>query len=426
MSRKLTITLASLLLVLMVAQWGFAAAVDSDRARLVAENYLEYVTSTYDRWKGDNPVISSIKPVYYQGATVFWQAEIEPTGYMLISSRDELSPVKIYSEEGSFVPDRVTNPNAPESWIIPTQYKSVIVVSNPEKRTMTESSSKLAERIDQAWALFGQTEATDGDLKLSGMRSAPSTVGPIITAAWDQSAPYNDQTPGVSGSCSHTLVGCVATAWSMLLRHWQWPDRGVGSYTHTWNFQDYTVNFAEQTWDWANMPDSINAGSPQAQKDAIAKLCYQVGVAAKMNWGCSSSGSTAYANDYLDVYFKYKSSMALRSPAGVSEATWFGYFRTDFDATPPRPIIMSIFGNAGGHEILADGYQIDPTTNKVHLNMGWAGASNAYYDLTSDFTTGAYIWDASQTAIVTGIEPDYTLREATINMVPVNTLLLDQ
>lgn len=410
--------------VLLFSRTVLAAPVAEDTARRVAENYIHFVVKTFDRWDGTPPAITSVTPVTHENVPVFWLVRTAPSGFLLVSARDELSPVKVYSDDGTFDPARVNDPNAPESWIIPEQYRSVQDVSAPY-RSLTAAQSEAAGRVSAAWKVYAPADA-GADISAVIAQAAPDArfaqVEPIIQATWEQGDPYNRQCPLLRGE--RTIVGCVATAWSQLLRHWKWPDRGVGSHTNTFNGVDYTVNFAEQTWDWDAMTDVVSAASPESVINEVAKLCYQVGVAADMNWGLASeggSGSNAFANDVLDVYFKYKDTMSLLQRNSYTAEQWFNYFRTEFDAVPPRPVVMSIYATVGGgHEILADGYQTG-VTDKVHLNMGWAGSSNAYYDVTSDFTAG-WTWRGDFQQIVVGIEPDYSQRESSA-VLPYSLLL---
>jgi hypothetical protein len=70
-------------------------------------------------------------------------------------------------------------------------------------------------------------------------------------------------------------------------------------------------------------------------------------------------------------------------------------------------MLFSIFtADWSGHEVVIDGYQIGPT-DKVHINLGWSGAYNGYYDITHSFTA-AYEWQADYQVLVTGIAPDNT------------------
>ncbi len=393
---------AAFLCLISFSSISLAAEVDKMLARIVSENYLDYVVQEFDVWTGVEPTINSIESIEYQGVQIFWMVDVHPTGFLLVSSRDELSPVKLYSDQDGFDPARVDNPAAPESWIIPEQYSSVTAVVNLREQRLSQGDSFAVKKINQAWELFGKTDMTRA---LSESRIKTTQAGPLIRAAWGQGDPYNRQTPTVFEN--RTLVGCVATAWSMLLRHWQWPDQGKGIKTHTWEDQTFTVDFSKQSWDWANMPDVLTADSPEVQIDAVAKLGFQVGVAAEMNWGIGESGSDPYADEVFDVYFKYKDTMSRKHRDETSAEDWFDYYKTEFRASPARPVVMSIFGVGGGHEILADGYQ-EGILNKVHLNLGWDGFANAWYDVTSDFETGSYTWSADRTIIVVGIEPDYS------------------
>jgi hypothetical protein len=51
-----------------------------------------------------------------------------------------------------------------------------------------------------------------------------------------------------------------------------------------------------------------------------------------------------------------------------------------------------------------DGYQNAPT-DMVHINFGWTGFYDGYYDITTNFDTAPYTWKANEQYIVTGIEP---------------------
>jgi len=404
MSRFLQGLVIALVLFACFASGAYAAPVDAARARAVAENYLEYVTRTFNRWEGQKPVIASMQPVRHAGATVFWHARVEPAGYLLISPRDELSPVKMYSDSGVFDPARVNTPNAPEAWIIPEQYASVQVVSDPQTYRMAQDrvGDEVYRRIQQAWRVFGQSGAMDVQRIAASFQAAQ--VGPLVSATWDQGDPYNRQTPLENGQ--HTLVGCVATAWSMLLHHWQWPNNPVGVHSHVWQDQEFTIDYSKQFWDFEIMPDVLTADSPAESIAAVAELAFQVGVAADMNWGVHSSGSNAWAAEVFPVYFRYKDTAELQSREQFNATQWFNLYRAEFDAQPARPVVMSIYAtDGGGHEILADGYQTG-ATDKIHLNMGWSGAHNAWYDVTSDFTTGGYTWDATNMIIATGLEPN--------------------
>lgn len=72
-----------------------------------------------------------------------------------------------------------------------------------------------------------------------------------------------------------------------------------------------------------------------------------------------------------------------------------------------RPVLMEGTGPEGGHAFVLDGYQSD---GKIHINWGWTGRNDGYYDLSLiDFNDEQHI--------VTGISvPDNVLEYDTIYM----------
>jgi hypothetical protein len=64
-------------------------------------------------------------------------------------------------------------------------------------------------------------------------------------------------------------------------------------------------------------------------------------------------------------------------------------------------MFRGISGNAGGHAVVVDGVQHNNSgPHYYHLNMGWNGYSDAWYDISSSFTTGSYTWSVVQGAVL--------------------------
>jgi hypothetical protein len=156
-------------------------------------------------------------------------------------------------------------------------------------------------------------------------------------------------------------------------------------------------------YDWDNMPVELTTDSSEAQKDAVSLLMYHMGVAAEMQYGCDESESIMYADEVLAVHFSYNSAIEQQHRAGKTATQWFNLFKTEFDAEPPRPVILSIFSSDGGHEVVADGYQ-DDNTDLIHINFGWGGYADGFYNITSNFTAGA-TWSANSQVAVVKIAP---------------------
>ena len=152
------------------------------------------------------------------------------------------------------------------------------------------------------------------------------------------------------------------------------------------------------------MTNTYGTGSTQTQKDAVAKLMADVGIAWKMGYGPEGSGaSTMYGTTVYPTYFKYKSSIHRVARSNYDSANdWMQVFKGEVQTG--RPSQMKIRSSAGGHSVVVDGYRDSPSV-QVHINMGWYGSYDGWY-VSDNFTTGSYTWDNVnyQEAIV-GIEP---------------------
>lgn len=230
-----------------------------------------------------------------------------------------------------------------------------------------------------------------------------SSVSPLLTALWDQEAPYWNQCIINGTQC---LTGCPATSAAMVFHYWKYPDfetPTVPGYrcelsTSSWGGSTY-VNVAALppvTFDWENMLDRYNSGYNTAQANAVATLMRYVGQAEHMAYGSASVGSGVDADSVVLIanafkFFGYdeetvrvvkKTSSYSGGTTLYTDAEWAALMQEEL--AEGRPIVFcaissGLFG--GGHAFNVDGY--DATTNKYHINFGWSGSDNNYYALNS-------------------------------------------
>jgi hypothetical protein len=337
-----------------------------------------------------------------------------PSGHVLVAADDRFSPVLLYSSTSAFDPANRDDPASIEAWILPeilSALKELNKSGGQNYRALSDPTigQAAAQRIASAWSQYLYAGASAAR-SLSADEADPARlsegviVGPLLSSRWGQGDYYNDQMPAISGGCAHALTGCVATAFAQVMRYWQWPFDGDGGHSYTWSEQTIYTDFGTP-YDWASMPDSLSASSLTLEIDAVAHLMYDVAVAVETDFGCSGSSSFRYGDEILDSFFRYKTQMLRHSRSRYNALDWFDLIQGELDAQPPRPMLFSIFtADWSGHEVVIDGYQTGPT-DKVHINMGWSGAYNGYYDITYNFTA-AYEWQADYQVLVTGIEPD--------------------
>ena len=252
------------------------------------------------------------------------------------------------------------------------------------------------------------------------------SVEPLLTALWDQEAPYWNQCVINGTQC---LTGCPATSAAMVFHYWKYPDfltPEVPAYrcelsTSSWGGTTYVnvpalppVNF-----DWDNMLDRYTSGYNTAQANAVATLMRYVGQAEHMAYGSASVGSGVDADSVILIVnafklFGYdeetvrmvkKTSSYSGGTTLYTDAEWAAMIQEEL--IEERPIVFCAIAGGffgGGHAFNVDGY--DANTNKYHINFGWSGESNNYYALNA-FNGGGSVFNQYQQMVI-GIQPPIT------------------
>lgn len=415
------------ILVLLPASMAWSGFVTPESAQRVAQGRIWHHIAVYGSWNGStHPVLKDPETICEDGRTLAYLFDVEPGGTVIVAADDELSPVPFYSARSTFDFTRAENPNAIESWMF---FRLRIKASAAETITRRAAADRVSpsSRIRDVWSYFDGLNARQAQDETARNLSANisantdgiirgAKVDPLLTTTWGQDVPYNNLMPDDGCNSGHTLTGCVATAWAQVLNYWQWPPSssgGQGEKTHTWNGEDFYVDFSNtEAYDWANMPADLTAAdTTQAQIDAVSKLMYYLAVAVETDFGCTNSGSMVWADQVLDTHFKYKpldESNNRLNLLNYSAQQWFSVVKNELDADPARPIIFSIGSPDGWHEVVIDGYE-EGAVDTVHINFGWNGNSDGYWDITADdtFNAGGFDWDVEQEQVmVIGIEPD--------------------
>ena len=250
-------------------------------------------------------------------------------------------------------------------------------------------------------------------------KNAPSlqatTIGPLLTALWDQDAPYWNQCKFTyNGTSYQCYTGCPATSASMVLYYWKYP-ASVGalpSYTASLDLSYYnSVNYTYPalpavTFDWANMKDTYNNYN-SAQGNAVATLMRYVGQAEGMMYGTAAAGGSGiYVSEnyrIADMFlaFGYKSTARNVTKSSYNATAWENLIRSELAAGRPL-VYCAVSSSAGGHAFNVDGYR--DSDGKYHVNFGWSGDGNNWMAMNAFSDGDGYTFNQSQQAIV-GVEP---------------------
>jgi hypothetical protein len=220
-------------------------------------------------------------------------------------------------------------------------------------------------------------------------------VEPFIKTKWGQEAPFNGKCPLYQGTRS--VTGCDATALGQILHYYKATN--FNNYTIEYaderSLEEVSVNFSEWTFDYSKMLDVYEEGKyTQEQADAVAQMMYIAGAACKMKWS-SDQSSGQWPLVALDKYFNIKANFYIRQ--AISTDFWMQKIQENLAAG--KPILYTGTGVSNSaysaHIFILDGIDAD---NYVHINWGWNGNSDGYYDITfchpdffSDTADGYYM-----------------------------------
>ena len=225
---------------------------------------------------------------------------------------------------------------------------------------------------EAAWAAL--LSGSGGGRKYGLPSLSDVRVAPLLSTRWGQSGgAANYYTP------NNYVCGCVALAGAQIARYWQFPKTSRPSVSRTCWVDGFEQTFSTKggTYAWSSMPP-IFASLADAQKTAIGKLCYDFGVATYMDWTYYGSGTGGFCLDeaFRDVfgYANSRTYVGERNaavPDAIVEKTVFA----NLDARCPVSLGID------GHMVDADGYGFAGGVPYTHLNMGWEGSGDAWYNL---------------------------------------------
>ncbi|QMU28075.1 thiol protease/hemagglutinin PrtT [Adhaeribacter radiodurans] len=357
---------------------GAAKHVPAEDAQRVAANFFSQVAPTAINGKSQqtlNLVHQEVSKQINSNSrqtpfTFYYVFASQPTGGLVfISADDNVKPVLGYTRTGTF--NTAKMPTNLAKWL--EGYKNEIRFAAKQNNS-NEKTKRAWKALQEGTAPYARTHST-----------LAASVDPLVSTTWDQSPYYNELCPYDNDANDRAVTGCVATAMAQIMRYWKYPARGSGF--HSYNHEKYgtlSANFSNTTYDWDNMPNSINGSNT-----AIATLMRDVGISVDMSYGVGSTGgSSAYVisaasqgdhnSEYaLKTYFGYEDVKGVQR-RDYSDSEWINLMKTELDNG--QPILYAGFGNGGGHAFVCDGYD---QNDLFHMNWGWSGYYDGFFALSA-------------------------------------------
>jgi len=380
---KIPILIASFAAMVLVSEVR-AELVTTDEALTVANNWINVIIQKKGSWGDANSAfVEDIQEFKRGKRTIGYFCNVKPVGYIVVSLRKELAPVKAYSARTGLDPDMDEGAadllKARMERIldkIVEKFGSVAAARSADVSSLFEVDYKPAWGQLVAGVLPIEKADVGAEAAADYVQGGNYQEGDeLIDARWHQWYPYNlfcpAPPPGSGCTEDRCTVGCNATAGAQVLHYWAWPPKGEG--------EPYDNDYL-----WWHMPNQVFDTSPIAQIIAVAELSYEVGIAGQQSYCVNNSCATAgHINNMRPGYiahFRYNPGSWVLYRAGYAASAWFNVIKAQINKNLPMT-----YGIAG-HAIVCDGWQVVGTLMQFHMNWG-AGTSSAtkWYTLDVDW-----------------------------------------
>lgn len=338
------------------------------------------------------------------GDISYYIVKLKPSGYIIVSADDLIEPIIGFADDGTFDPSS----DNPLGALVKNDLGNRLSAVRRDFNLMAVPQSSTQTKEHNRW----QTYLTTSQNSQSGFQLMAFNyvtdirVPPLVQSRWNQTSVsgepcYNYYTPG------KYPCGCLATAVAQLMRYFEYPAAGIEKISFTVkvdsNYRTYTTVGGDEQggpYQWTTMvsnPASYSGGLSETQRKAIGSICYDAGLAMHMEYSQGGSGAEmSDANNALKNTFHYNNIYFGNDEInGIDSANLLLMINPSLDAG--SPVVLGIFrsiSESTGHAVLCDGYAFDITTSYNrsgnpssestlyhHINMGWGGADDAWYNL---------------------------------------------
>jgi hypothetical protein len=364
-------------------------------------------------------ILSSAEICSGKGEPLFYIFDLQPQGYLVVSTSYDLPPVIAYSFTSDFLKHDRDNPLFDMIYADLTlrlKYRDLIPMNIINDRhllweTYLKGIPQAAQGFEQ-WPPEGTTP----------------TGGWLLTN-WHQNAPYNNYCPLDLVNGGRSLAGCPAVTMAQILNYHnttcdvQFTDSD--DYHHTYAGNNYWIDNDYVLYGFPSFP-TLNTYLTTLQShydfqipltnDDKAAITFACGVAESQVYNAGGSG-TFGVNQAYDGYQRFNCMTA--ELLDDSDLNVYERVASNMKIALPAHLAVVNEGWTSGHNLVIDGYN---TNNYFHLNFGWGGSYNGWYIIPDELPYSLTVLEGVIVDI-TGIPDLYSDSElAWTNVVPTQTV----
>ena len=232
---------------------------------------------------------------------------------------------------------------------------------------------------------------------LSKAGAAPTKYGPLLTTAWNQGAPYNNQCPKIKYTengvekTGYTLVGCSSVSTAQILNYYGYCNQFsetemVGDISFATGENDNPADFELVESEFFYKDNGKNKykfpvytpdfGLIASDKNELAKFLLGIGLVQKAAYGIGVTWTNTKHQIAALKTFGYN----IQQDNGGNEDITISDLTDDIVVNAikaARPIIIGSSNKKdGGHSYIIDGYN---TNDYVHIDYGYNGDMNGWF-----------------------------------------------
>ena len=315
-------------------------------------------------------------------ANNFWEQQIKETETLILKSPRKLSKagnrIKLQEKNPQYY---ICTPESGKGFVIVAgedMLSPIVGYSTEGFNENSEMPTTLIEWLNEYSMYVDDVRSGKAKHVKKETRAGKTAIAPMLKTTWNQLTPYNNLCPEINGQ--KTPTGCVATAMAQIMKFHEWPQKpkqDISWYNNITN-EIENIDITSHIYDWKNMLPDYSKSYTEEQANAVAQLMVDVGKAIGMNYALGgSSSATEMAQFALENIFDYSKSIKTISRLNSTEEEYISTIRENL--VEKRPVLYSGMSEKSAHAFICDG--IDEK-DFLHIDWGWGGAYNGYFDMT--------------------------------------------
>lgn len=343
--------------------------------------------------KNNFSIGKSISVMNGQTVPLFYIYNLNPQGYMVVSSSYDLPPIIAYSFTSNFSIYNNENP----------LYSMLFSDITLRFQNIQNLPEKIIQDRHLQWDSYARG---DYDVISSEFEQWPpegtTPTGGWLETSWTQRAPYNNFCPLDKINGGRSVAGCPSIAMAMILDYYKTTNNvsfnDSDDYHHNYGGNNYWIDDDYASYDFPSFPTlngyltTLNSHYqnkiPTTDTD-IAALTFACGVAAKQVYGADGSGTFSVTQAFT-AYKKFGCTTC--SLLKDTDSNVYGRLAKNMIDAMPAHLAVVDESWSKGHNLVVDGYNTD---DYYHLNFGWGGTYNGWYLLPDEIPYGLTILEGA-------------------------------